>query len=210
MSRAEQAQLTREAILDAAEECFAAFGFRATTIRKVAQTAELNKGLIHHYFGSKDSLYQAVVRRAVADYEVTQAAQWDRDPEDTGLFTAGLTTMFDWLRHNRLSVRFLMWERLEGRLAKPEESDALREKVRQQILRAQSAGVLRPELHIDVVLVMIDTMLVGFWERAEQTRPLEGLAELYIDQGLQVLFRGILTERALEEIERRNGRADPE
>ena len=50
---------TREAILAAARDLFAANGFDRTTIRAVATRAEVDPALVHHYFGTKDQLLAA-------------------------------------------------------------------------------------------------------------------------------------------------------
>ena len=50
---------TREAILVAARDLFAAYGFERTTIRAVAKQAEVDPALVHHYFGTKDQLLAA-------------------------------------------------------------------------------------------------------------------------------------------------------
>src|SRR5581483_6776266 len=62
--RVHDAEGTREAILDAAEEIFAEHGFDGARIDAIAAKADYNKSLIFHYFGDKLGLYAAVVRRA--------------------------------------------------------------------------------------------------------------------------------------------------
>ncbi|MCX4682029.1 TetR family transcriptional regulator [Streptomyces sp. NBC_01433] len=52
---------TREAVLDAARARFAADGFHATTIRKVAADADVDAALVMQYFRSKDELFAAVM-----------------------------------------------------------------------------------------------------------------------------------------------------
>lgn len=54
---------TRDLILDAAEELFARQGFDSTTIKQIGAAAKANPALIYYYFGSKDTLYRAVLRR---------------------------------------------------------------------------------------------------------------------------------------------------
>ena len=54
---------TRDLILDAAEALFAAQGFDSTTIKQIGARAQANPALIYYYFGSKDTLYRAVLRR---------------------------------------------------------------------------------------------------------------------------------------------------
>ncbi|MGW5383887.1 TetR/AcrR family transcriptional regulator [Nocardia sp. NPDC003963] len=56
---------TREAILAAARERFAQAGFDKTSIRAVATDAEVDPALVHHYFGTKQQLFAAVVELPV-------------------------------------------------------------------------------------------------------------------------------------------------
>ena len=52
---------TRQAILDAARTRFAADGFAATTIRRVAADAGVNPSLVMQFFTSKEELFAAVM-----------------------------------------------------------------------------------------------------------------------------------------------------
>ena len=56
---------TREAILDAAKDSFAATGYDATTIRGVARTAGVDPALVHHFFGTKQALFGAAMELPV-------------------------------------------------------------------------------------------------------------------------------------------------
>jgi AcrR family transcriptional regulator len=52
---------TRDAIAAAARAEFAERGFSGATIRSIATTAGVDPALVHHYFGSKIDLFQAVL-----------------------------------------------------------------------------------------------------------------------------------------------------
>ena len=52
-----------ERILDYAEKEFAARGYAATPLHRIASGAKVNQALINYYFGSKEKLYQAVFLR---------------------------------------------------------------------------------------------------------------------------------------------------
>lgn len=56
---------TREAILTAARARFAQRGFDKTSIRAVAADAGVDPALVHHYFGTKQQLFAAVVQLPV-------------------------------------------------------------------------------------------------------------------------------------------------
>lgn len=51
---------TRQLIKDAAFELFAQQGFSDTSVRAIAQKAGKSKGLIYHYFNSKEDILQAI------------------------------------------------------------------------------------------------------------------------------------------------------
>ncbi|GAA1573519.1 MULTISPECIES: TetR family transcriptional regulator [Kribbella] len=56
-SRTQQRIETQERILSAAGRLFAALGYDRTTIRAVAAAAQVDAGLVMHYFGSKEQLF---------------------------------------------------------------------------------------------------------------------------------------------------------
>ena len=53
----------REDILDAAERVFALRGFDGTSMREVAEAAEVAQALIHYHFGTKDALFEEMFAR---------------------------------------------------------------------------------------------------------------------------------------------------
>lgn len=52
---------TRREILDSARALFAERGFTGTSIRAVAADAGVDPALVHHYFGTKESLFRAAL-----------------------------------------------------------------------------------------------------------------------------------------------------
>lgn len=52
---------TQQEILDAARTLFAERGFAGTSIRGVAAAAGVDPALVHHYFGTKEGLFRAVL-----------------------------------------------------------------------------------------------------------------------------------------------------
>lgn len=62
---AEKSHPTKERILDAAEELFAADGFAAVTVRQITQKAKADVSLAYYHFKSKRDLFDAVMLRRV-------------------------------------------------------------------------------------------------------------------------------------------------
>ena len=61
-------EVKRETILEAALECFAAFGFRGTTVDMIAGRAGMSKPNLLYYFGTKQKLHAAVLERTLAQW----------------------------------------------------------------------------------------------------------------------------------------------
>jgi TetR/AcrR family transcriptional regulator len=61
--RTRDAERSREAILDAAERLFSDRGFEGVSLQEIASDAGLSRGAPSYFFGSKDSLYEAVLER---------------------------------------------------------------------------------------------------------------------------------------------------
>jgi TetR/AcrR family transcriptional regulator len=97
---------SRERILAAALEEFAAHGYAGARVEAIARRAGLNKQLISHHFGGKKALYGAVMggRRSRPGGELT-----GRPAE----YPDGLAALFDRGRGDPLFVRVLLWEALE-------------------------------------------------------------------------------------------------
>lgn len=76
-------QDTRAAIVEAARTAFADRGFDATTIRQVAAAADVDPALVHHYFGTKNDLFLAVLDLPVDPAALLEEAVGG-DPAEVG------------------------------------------------------------------------------------------------------------------------------
>jgi AcrR family transcriptional regulator len=57
---------TRDRILDAARQQFSESGFEKTSVRAIAKAAGVDAALVHHYFGTKEQVFEAAVEVAFA------------------------------------------------------------------------------------------------------------------------------------------------
>jgi AcrR family transcriptional regulator len=97
---------TRERILCAALKEFAAHGFAGARVDAIARRAAINKRMLYHYFGDKEDLFKAVLRRKIAERQAW-AENLSGDPAESlpFWFEAACKDM-DW-------VRMLEWEALQ-------------------------------------------------------------------------------------------------
>jgi TetR/AcrR family transcriptional regulator len=167
--RERDAEVARLAILDAAEEIFAANGFDGARIDAIAAASGYNKSLIFHYFEDKLGLYAEVIRRA--DNEVT-ALQGrvlaplladetivSNAPAFKALLEKIVGILFDYLVEHPRFMRMIVWEQAEGwqtyakiisqfNTEDTEPFEAL-------FHRARSAGLLRFDFDPSMQLTMI-------------------------------------------------------
>jgi AcrR family transcriptional regulator len=63
MNQEERSERSRHQILDAALKLFAHRGFGATSVRDIAEAAQLSKGNVYHHFPDKESIFRALLHR---------------------------------------------------------------------------------------------------------------------------------------------------
>ena len=72
---------TKDRILHAAEELFAAQGFATTSLRQVTSRADVNIAAVNYHFGSKENLVNEVFRRRMDDMSRERLAALQRAVE---------------------------------------------------------------------------------------------------------------------------------
>ena len=60
---------TKGLILDAAKKQFSVLGFSKVTMEEIAAEAGMGKASLYYYFTDKDSLFQAVVKEEMQNFE---------------------------------------------------------------------------------------------------------------------------------------------
>ncbi|MFJ4829178.1 TetR family transcriptional regulator [Streptomyces sp. NPDC088747] len=65
-TQTEAGPATRDRILAAAREEFSERGYEKTSVRGIAKAAGVDSALVHHYFGTKEQVFEAAIEVAVA------------------------------------------------------------------------------------------------------------------------------------------------
>ena len=83
MPEGSKSERTKLRIQQAAAKLFASRSFETVSTRAIAKEAGVDAALIHHYFGSKEGLFQAVLNAAIRP-EQLEALVVAKSPEDWG------------------------------------------------------------------------------------------------------------------------------
>lgn len=78
-TRAETAQETFDRLVGVATRAFAAQGVAGVSLDALAAEAGVTRGALHHHFGNRAGLFEAVLRRMVADISATLDEKWEAD-----------------------------------------------------------------------------------------------------------------------------------
>ncbi|HMO08172.1 MAG TPA: TetR family transcriptional regulator [Paracoccaceae bacterium] len=76
-TRSETAADTRAALVATARRAFADEGFGAVALDALADRAGVTRGALHHHFGNKAGLFEAVLREVDAELSCDMQAAWD-------------------------------------------------------------------------------------------------------------------------------------
>jgi TetR/AcrR family transcriptional regulator len=159
--RARDPEATRERILDAALIEFSAAGFAGARIQSIAQRANVNVRMLYHYFGEKEDLFRAILRRRFTERPIHP----DAGPAP---FANQMADWFNRVAANPDWVRLTQWEALEvsdGPVVEEEERRRRWSTAVEQVRAEQADGRLADDLDPDLVvlaLVALTTFPVAF------------------------------------------------
>jgi TetR/AcrR family transcriptional regulator len=178
----------RRRILDAAEDVFAARGFRGATTQQIGTRAGVGKRMLFYYFPTKAAVYRAVLARAITGL-VAIHARFRDEPGPVGLADAieGIT---HFAAGNLRSLTLLMRAIVDG---DPQLKPLARRHLRplfatatEEIRRNMARGIFRPGDPMHVLVNVGGVTLFYFLNMA--------LLELVWDR--DPLAPGVIAERA--------------
>jgi AcrR family transcriptional regulator len=164
----DQLDARRREILAGARTCFARHGYEGATVRRLEDQIGLSRGAIFHHFRDKESLFLAVAEddaaamvATVAEHGLVQvmrdllsraalpAAEATGEPEVTGWLGSQLEVS----RRLRTDPEFA--KRWAAR------SEAISAATRDRLSRQREAGVLRPDVPVDVLAQFLELAYDG-------------------------------------------------
>ena len=192
---------TRAAILEAARRIFVERGVGQTSMADVARAAGVTKSLIHHHFGSKEKLWEAVKAAGYEHYfssmlDIIQAKGGARN----GPLEHAIRFTFQFHRENPDMTRLLGWMSLEGELGPGDLHDQVCRAGLARIRRAQDEGYLRDDVEPAWIQASFLLLASGWFQRQwefeawdlGEDEPPEPRAERFLRDMLKIFFDGVL------------------
>ena len=200
-TRIRDPEATREAILDAAEEAFLTTGFAETSTSSIATRAGVTKSLIHHHFGSKEGLWDAVKVRRFSIYSAQQMELLRQQEPSAELLRESMKMYFRFLRENPELVRLMAWMFLE-QAADEECADLDRELTLagiEKIKQSQERGDLRDDLNPGFILFTFIGIAQHWYQdkrwmldKIGLSADSEAIDEAYLEDAVKIFFEGVL------------------
>lgn len=177
ISRERDAEVAREAILEAAEDVFAREGFDGARIDTIAAESGYNKSLIFHYFNDKEGLYRAIIKRLKARMNselLEPLTAFIQSSDEMSIHRVrfflelAIGRYLDFMTRHPRNLRMMAWEAAEGwhtYMGEPvdKEIEAHRASAfctADFLRRAQEAGVICREIDVRFLVVNLMNMCI--------------------------------------------------
>ncbi|KAA1419124.1 TetR/AcrR family transcriptional regulator [Nocardioides humilatus] len=158
MTAATRTRLTpeqrREQLLELGLELFAGHTIEDISIDRLSEEAGVSRGLLYHYFGSKQGFHEAVIQRAADDLVAVTAPPEDDDPIVRLL--ASLAAYVDYVIANHAGYRSLVRAAAGGN----EEVRGIYERARGQMI---DRTFETPGVEVFIEDTPITRLVVGGW-----------------------------------------------
>lgn len=167
--RPRDADATKELLLATAEAVFTELGFNGARVDEIAERAQVNKRMIYVYFGDKEGIYAATLRRAFS--RIAQRAQVSEDKtiDPADRLRQWISEYFRFLSRQPEIVRLAEWEALAGGTR---AASALLEVAQQELVDLMAllqtgtrSGRFRPDLQPQRALMTIHALCFGTLSR---------------------------------------------
>lgn len=157
-----KSEVTKARLLAVGIQKFSEKGYDGATVDEIVAAARVNKRMVYHYFGSKEKLYQAVLRdvyERLANIETTFLAE-PHDVEE--MIQEIIRIQFAFLQEHPEFVKLVLWENLnQGRGMEGADLELTRDATIHHLDRAIQAGVAAGKLRSDLDTKHLLISLIG-------------------------------------------------
>lgn len=189
----EDAEITRQQLLEAAVRVFSEKGYAATKLSDIGEVAGVTRGAIYWHFGNKKELFIALFKERIDPFFELIDSILGKDLPPLEVLENILRSFFDKIKRDRdfMARHQLNFAEMHMRKEFPEIREYMRsnsKKLFQALTRiiehGQSKGEIRSDIEASVITGMVATLIAGFgfFCSPHKEKPiLDGLNENMID-----------------------------
>ncbi|MGD9264545.1 MAG: TetR/AcrR family transcriptional regulator [Lysobacterales bacterium] len=201
--RPRDAEATRKAILEVAEQLFVEEGFGSTSMARIAKACGCANSLIVHHFGSKEGLWNEVKERAFASFVEENQRLFSDQPVSVAGMRQTTEAYFHLLKDNPRLVQLLLRAEMERDPKRSRMNTRQLEPFVARMHEAQEAGILRDDVPAAYLLLILINVLTRWFEARHLFSGWEALGagdadRKFLDGVYKVFFEGALTPAARE------------
>lgn len=183
---------TRQRLLKAAIRLFSMKGYDGVSVDEIVAEAKVNKRMVYHYFGSKELLYQEVLREVYGRLLRLELAMVSPDSSIEDVLESLIRTYFGFLAENPEFVQLLLWENLaRGRHLGAATGSLSKAPILQVLNQALQTGIQEGRIHRSLktkhlLINLIGLCLIYFSNRytLSQTVGLDLQSRKVLDEGI--------------------------
>ncbi|MES2533536.1 MAG: TetR/AcrR family transcriptional regulator [Pseudomonadota bacterium] len=192
-----KSDVRQEQLIEIAVRLFAKYGFEGTSLRDIAEEAQITKAALYYHFPNKEALYERIVlesMQALVDTARSTMAQGKTPLDRIRLFMQASADRLDRYRDSWIAGSNAFWSGSEGspRAGAVDLRDAYEHLLRDAITEAIAAGEVRA-----VDPAMAGRMLLSMLNHISRWHSVNGrlTTREVIEQYLDMAFNGLRTTR---------------
>ena len=183
----------RADMVSIAGELFAQKGYRATTVREIADAAGILSGSLYHHFDSKESIGDEILSGFINEVLANYRDALDAAPDPKAALEQIVRSTSRTLSQHRAALAMLQndWNHFAGQARFAYLPQALREIERiwiEQLELGKQAGLFRLDLDAKLTYRLLQDVL---WVPTQWRRTRGYSTDQVVDGFLQILFAGI-------------------
>jgi AcrR family transcriptional regulator len=184
-----------EQLLAAARRLFARHGYQATSLRDIAEEAQMSKAALYYYFPNKEAIYGRVVIEsldALVHAVTTAVARAEGPAAQVRAFMRAAAEFLDTQRDHWLAAAraFQEEEHIEQRSVALHLRDSYEKVLRRCIAEGIEAGVFQPvDVSMATRFMLSGLNYVTRWHSPEGKLKVREVMDQFVDMGLHGLYR---------------------
>lgn len=159
---------TRAKIMKAAKQLFVKRGLNGTSMRDIAQRAKVTQSLLHHHFGTKESLWQIVKSELLNHYfeDIARKVKLAKQDEKKFDLVEPLKQRFRFIQNNPDFIRMSLWQYLDDyKHSSTTKGRDLLQYLIESINKAQEAKEIRDDIDPAIIVVVIFVLTSGWFQQ---------------------------------------------